>query len=427
MRRLLGERVKNGVITDMVLMGIATSKSAQNNDPAVLSRLGNGRFEVGCAEIMISDSENDDDVGMLSTIYYPCDETTDDEKAEHPLWLPREEYIDGLADYRNSSSRWMHFIYRWFIGKKRIPAVWHRPLNDTIANYPVLIFSHGLSACRHFHSVYCSSLASHGYVVAAVEHRDCSACWTYKFEMDEKTGEKIEIPVRIRKLMPTDDEFQLRNGQLHKRVEECMKTLHVLKELNLGQYSSDQQSAKKLLLGDDFAWSQFKGRLDTSRIFIAGHSFGGATAIATAATLSADISAAVVLDGWMFPIERELLTRVQQPVLFMNAESFQWEANVNDMLQVMGNSKRSVLLTFNEAMHHSFTDLPLLIPGMLCRWLGVESLCDPVQYAEAMIELTAHFLKSYYDDSNAALNLLTYEKIITKEARYARKTVMVSG
>lgn len=56
--------------------------------------------------------------------------------------------------------------------------------------------------------------------------------------------------------------------------------------------------------------------------------------------------AAIILDGWMFPVERELLTRVQQPVLFMNAENFQWEANVKDMLQVTENSKRSVLLTF---------------------------------------------------------------------------------
>lgn len=85
------------------------------------------------------------------------------------------------------------------------------------------------------------------------------------------------------------------------------------------------------------------------------------------------------------------------------------------------------VLDFSEAMHHSFTDFPLLIPGMLCRWLGVESLCDPVQCAEAMIELTAHFLKSCYEDSNTALNLLTYEKIITKEVRYARKTAIISG
>lgn len=57
-------------------MGIATSKSAQR-DAAVLPRLGNGQFEVGCAEIMISDSENDDDIGILLTIYYPSDKTSD--------------------------------------------------------------------------------------------------------------------------------------------------------------------------------------------------------------------------------------------------------------------------------------------------------------------------------------------------------------
>ncbi|CAG9531451.1 unnamed protein product [Cercopithifilaria johnstoni] len=406
-------------------MGIITSRSVQK-DPTVLPRLGNGQFEVGCAEIMVSDSEND--IGILSTIYYPSDKAlTSDEKSEHPLWLPREEYIDGLADYRNSSSRWMHFIHRWFIGEKRIPALWHLPLNDTMTNYPILIFSHGLSACRHFYSIYCSSLASHGYVVAAVEHRDCSACWTYKFETDEKTGEKIEVPVKFRKLMSTDNEFQFRNEQLHKRVAECVKTLHVLMELNLGQYSLDQQTGNKLLLGNDFAWSQFKGRLDTGKAFIAGHSFGGATAVATAAAFPADFFAAVILDGWMFPIERELLTRVQQPVLFMNAESFQWEANVNDMLQIVENSKRSVLLTFNGAMHHSFTDFPLLIPEMLCRWLGMKSFSDPVQCAEAAIELTAHFLKSYYEDPNASLNLLTYENIVAAEARFARKIAVTSA
>ncbi|EFO25648.1 platelet-activating factor acetylhydrolase [Loa loa] len=408
-------------------MGISMSKSVQK-DVTVLPRLGSGRFEVGCAEIMLSDSENDDDVGILSTIYYPSDSAlTSDEQSQHPLWLPREEYIDGLADFRNSSSLWMRFMHRWFIGEKRIPARWHLALNNTVANYPVLIFSHGLSGCRHFYSIYCSSLASHGYVVAAVEHRDCSACWTYKFEIDKKTGERIEVPVKIRKLMPTDDEFQLRNGQLHKRIAECVKTLRVLEELNLGQYNSDRLTGKKLLLGKDFAWSQFKGRIDMCRIFIAGHSFGGATAVAAAAAFPAYFSAAVILDGWMFPIERELFTRVQQPVLFMNAENFQWEENVKDMLQVIENSKRSVLLTFNEALHHCFTDLPLLIPGMLCRWLGIQNLCDPVQCAEAIVELTAHFLKSYYEDSHSAFNLLTYEKIVTVGTKFASQTFLISA
>ncbi|EJW86420.1 platelet-activating factor acetylhydrolase [Wuchereria bancrofti] len=408
-------------------MGISTS---MQKDADVLSRLGSGKFDVGCAEIMTSDSDSasGDDIGILLTIYYPCDNALrSDEQSEHPLWLSREEYLDGLADYRNLSPRWMHFMNRWLIGKKRIPARWHLALNKSIANYPVVIFSHGLSACRHFYSVYCSSLASHGYVVAAVEHRDCSACWTYKYETDEKTGEKIEIPVKIRKLMPTDDEFQLRNGQLHKRVAECIKTLHVLEELNLGQYSSDQQIGKNLLLGNDFEWSQFKGHLDMDRIFIAGHSFGGATATATAAASPTGFKAAVILDGWMLPIERELLTRVYQPVLFMNAKSFQWEANVKDMLQVTENSKRGILLTFDEALHSSFTDFPLLLPGMLCRWLGLQSLCDPVQIIEAVIELTAHFLKSYDEDPHVAFNLLKFENIITLGAKFASQTPPISA
>ncbi|VDN00073.1 unnamed protein product, partial [Onchocerca ochengi] len=132
---------------------------------------------------------------------------------------------------------------------------------------------------------------------------------------------------------------------LQKRVAECIKTLHILEELNLGQHNSDQQTGKKLLLGNDFAWSQFKGRLDTDRVFIAGHSFGGSTAIATAAALPTNISAAVLLDGWMFPIDKELLTRVRQSILFMNAEDFQSEESIKDMLQVVENSKHSVLLT----------------------------------------------------------------------------------
>lgn len=49
-----------------------------------------------------------------------------------------------------------------------------------IQQFPVIVFSHGLSAHFTCSNAICYDLASHGYVVASVEHKDGSSCIALK-------------------------------------------------------------------------------------------------------------------------------------------------------------------------------------------------------------------------------------------------------
>ena len=53
---------------------------------------------------------------------------------------------------------------------QNIPALYGAPVK-TSSPLPVVMFSHGVSGMRTTYSATCCDLASHGYLVAAIEHR----------------------------------------------------------------------------------------------------------------------------------------------------------------------------------------------------------------------------------------------------------------
>lgn len=104
---------------------------------------------------------------------------------------------------------------------------------------PCVVFSHGLGGNRLIYSTYCCELASHGCLVACVEHRDESASATYvlkKNEGDEKTTEEW---IQYHHLQANDDGSELRNKQVHIRANECISAHNILENIQSGRFPTN--------------------------------------------------------------------------------------------------------------------------------------------------------------------------------------------
>lgn len=124
----------------------------------------------------------------------------------------------------------MSFLIIFFShsGTPYIPAVWAAPLSKKAGKYPVIVFSHGLGACKFFYSGTYAELASHGFVVAALEHRDTSACATFYYASpkDHAQSKRTWIkhhkmgfghenfPARVKQVILLWDEIILRKNTL---------------------------------------------------------------------------------------------------------------------------------------------------------------------------------------------------------------------
>ena len=129
---------------------------------------------------------------------------TADEIAPQPkhLWVPKPIAIHGegyarFARMNNYVTNNLFTFGLWMLaGSSEIPADVDVPIASGYSErysddggdegfagdasrarrdtYPVIIFSHGMASMRTSYSQYCGELASRGYVVAAIEHRDGS-------------------------------------------------------------------------------------------------------------------------------------------------------------------------------------------------------------------------------------------------------------
>ena len=144
--------------------------------------------------------------------------------------LPDTRYAVGYGDFLKLPRALVHAVMKPLLGAVEVPDAFANapflsadveataaPKPDPRQRLPVMVFSHGLGGMRTTYSAICTELASYGWVVAAVEHSDRSACLSVRDD-----GARIIEYFRS----PVTEDRALRSEQLRRRVDEAITYAH---------------------------------------------------------------------------------------------------------------------------------------------------------------------------------------------------------
>lgn len=210
------------------------------------------------------------------------------------------------------------------LGRTYSHAQENAPLLDYPKPFPVIIFSHGFETHRNHYLILCENLASHGYVVFAVDHPNACSSSTYPKIADEDIAGKFE------------------------RVAGGVEDIgFVLSQISLFSKTNEI----------------FQNKLDLTKIGMLGHSYGG-----VATTYSCGryplIKAGIALDS---PIPKDQLGGFAKPFMIMLVGGYNevfkdYDPTVrpNHLCSVIAQKQNpAYMIKIPGATHNDFSDLPV--------------------------------------------------------------------
>jgi pimeloyl-ACP methyl ester carboxylesterase len=192
--------------------------------------------------------------------------------------------------------------------------------------HPVVVFTHGFTGTFTDYTFIFEDLASRGYVVASVDH-------TYEataVEFPDGRFAKSVLGSHWNNTWRTDK--QMLDAAISVRLEDLKFVVDELERLNAE------------------AAGPFCGKLDTTRLAIAGHSLGGMTAL-PAALQDPRFKTGILIDGW----PDTLTTPTQTPVLILAAGHTRWTEGERELWNNLRGPRLAVNL--RGAEHVTPTDL----------------------------------------------------------------------
>lgn len=298
------------------------------------------------------------------------------------IWYPASDQLTTPARYIPQADLFIQALKKqyglWSLVVRNyrqleIPAQYAAPFDQNTDSVPVVVYLHGNQLGTRFTSTFQAiELASHGYMVVAIEHPGTAFLSVF--------DEDSYIPFR-NSFTDLPDNFRAHNKVAIPIIQEMQADVQfVLRHLqHIDRYDLN---------------SPLSNRIDPDRIALVGHSFGGAAAAHILANTTI-AKAAVNLDGYLYgEYPDELQTK---PLLILNGGlqvkgleetmvGLEEERAVRNRLL----GPNGLEVTLPQAGHLSFTDLPLYSP------LLFKPLAPDIKEQHRLInEYTLRFLQEH--------------------------------
>jgi platelet-activating factor acetylhydrolase len=252
-----------------------------------------------------------------------------------------------------------------FLTQQRHPCVVNAEPLQNARGFPIVLFSHGLGGCMEMYTQLCHQIASHGYLVVAMEHEDGSGAYA-----ETPLGEPIPYKSPDDSPYSRQKVWEFRRPFLQQRVIETTGVLDILLNQDSAREASPLPTqVEKILNAGDIS----KG------VAFVGHSFGAASMILAAQKYMADsnfqkktLNSLSLLDPWCFALEDDALTQgipAIVPTLSILSEAWLTNPETKQVDQLLQRCQTISSWYIPCSVHASFSDAVSWLPRFLGRQL----------------------------------------------------------
>ncbi|MDP4095903.1 dienelactone hydrolase [Paenibacillus sp. P96] len=365
-----------------------------------------GELKVGTQVFHFIDPSREETFGKTATgkrelmvqVWYPAQAGT----GKYAPFIPDTQILRYMAeDYGLPGFTFQHLKY---VSSHSYPGA---EVSSAQASYPLILANPGNGSSRFLHTSQAENLASHGYIVAVIDH-------TYNTFATEFPDGRITTSTTDDLFSPADDYRTSRGNR-----DKLGKVLTDDVTFALDQFELIQSGQIP---------SHLNGRIDLGHVGVFGHSIGGATAYD--ASYDPRIAAGIDLDGGLYRLrDREGL---RKPFLFITSESYfeqlkrvmdnrvytdaelnrmgstrEWEEQVTEDKRLELDRMRETVdeggqfLYIDNAEHLNFADVQFISP--IFNMLGITGKIAPARANSVINAYMLDFFDKYLKNQGGTL------------------------